>query len=239
MRRFALSGSLVLLVASSLAAQRPQAEAFTWAGDLEPGGRVHIRSVRGSVVVEHVDGDRVSVTADKRWVRSAGSSVRIETRRVGNDLVICALWTSPTPCTPLESPAPVGGTRAGGDVVVDFVIRVPKGAPVRVLTLNGNVSILGATNDVEAQSVNGDVSVRTAAGNVYAGTVNGGVTAVLIAAFDADVDLFSTFGRLRTDFAIEVRERLEPQRIRGRIGRGGRTVRLVTINGSIALLRGV
>jgi hypothetical protein len=238
MRRFALSGSLALMAVSALNAQRPQAESFTWAGNLEDGGRVHVRNVRGSIVVQHVDGDRVSVTADKRWMRSVGGSVRIETRRVGDDLVICALWTPQSSCTPLEPSAGVRSTRAGGDVTVDFVIRVPKGAPVRVLMLNGNVSVLGATNDVEAQSVNGDVSVRTAAGSVYAGTVNGGVTAVLLAAFDADIDLFSTFGRLRSDFAIEVRERLEPQRIRGRIGRGGRTVRLVTINGSIALLRG-
>ena len=238
MRRLAQSGLLLVLASTTLPAQRPQAEPFTWSGELERGARVHVRNVRGSIVVQHVDGERVSVTADKRWVRGTGASVRIETRRVGNDLVICALFTAQSQCTPLETPAPVRGAGGAGDVVVDFVIRVPKGAPVRVVTLHGNVSVIDATNDVEAQSVNGDVSVRTAAGNVYAGTMNGGVTAVLLAAFDSDVELTSTFGRLRSDFEILVRERLEPQRIRGRIGRGGRVVRLTTINGNIALLRG-
>ena len=238
MRRLALPLSLLLFATAHLGAQRQQSESFTWAGELEHGGRVHIRNARGSVVMEHVDGDRVSITADKRWIRSAGSAVRIETRRAGNDLVICALWTAQSPCAPLEASPAASVVRGSGDVVVDFVIRVPRSSPIRVLTLNGNVSVLGATTDVEAQSVNGDVSVRTASGNVYAGTVNGGVTAVLLSAFDADVELASTFGRLRSDFEIQVRERLEPARIRGRIGRGGRAVRLVTVNGSIALLRG-
>ena len=238
MRSIIAAGCLCLL-ASNAESQALQAEAFRWAGDLERGDRVHVRNVRGSIVVHYVDGQRVSVVADKRWRRSGATAARIETRRVGNNLVICALFAGETSCDPLEAEAqPQAPRRSTGDIVVDIVVRVPKGAPTRVVTLNGNVSVLDATGDVDAQSVNGDVAVRTAAGNVYAGTVNGGVTASLIPPVDAEVELTASHGQLRSEFQIAIRGRLEAMRVRGRIGRGGRLIKLTTTNGNLFLLRG-
>ena len=238
MRTSILAGSLLLLAATA-SAQQLQSEAFTWAGDLERGGRVHIRNVRGSIAVHHVAGDRVSIVGDKRWRRSSAAAARIETRRYGSDLVICALFAGDTNCTPLEAAAPPQGTRRNvGDIVVDLVVRVPRGTPIRVVTLNGDVSIETASNDVDAQSVNGNVSVRTAAGSVYAGTVNGGVTAVLVPPVNADVELTTMHGSLSSEFPIQVRGRMESRRIHGRIARGGRLIRLTTINGNLYLLRG-
>ena len=238
MRSIVVAGSLLLL-ASSGSAQPVQGEAFTWAGDLEPGHSVHVRNVRGSIVVHHVEGNRVSVVADKRWRRSNAAAARIEARYVGSNLVICAVFGAESSCAPLEPETqPRAPTRNIGDIVVDIVVRVPRGTAIRVVTLHGNVSVTGATNDVDAQSVNGDVAVRTAAGNVYAGTINGGVTAVLIPPVHVDVELTTAHGHVESDFAIQVRGRLEHTRLRGRIDRGGRLIRLTTINGNLALRRG-
>jgi hypothetical protein len=83
----------------------------------------------------------------------------------------------------------------------------------------------------------GCLSLWTASGNVFAGTVNGGVTALLVPPHDADVELTTSHGQLRTDFQIAIRGRMEQGRLRGRIGRGGRLIRLTTINGNLFLLR--
>jgi hypothetical protein len=69
-------------------------------------------------------------------------------------------------------------------------------------------------------------------------TVNGGVTALLVPPVHADVELTTTRGMVRSEFAISVRGRLEHTRLRGRIERGGRLIRLTTINGNLFLLRG-
>src|SRR5919199_101559 len=85
-----------------------------------------------------------------------------------------------------------------------------------------------------------DVSVRFTVRlpkgvKVDAGTVNGSVTAELPAKFDAELELETVNGNLRTDYPLTVTGRLDPHHIRGTIGSGGRRLRLKTVNGSIEL----
>jgi DUF4097 and DUF4098 domain-containing protein YvlB len=62
-------------------------------------------------------------------------------------------------------------------------------------------------------------------------TVNGGITLQL----PADLEARTTNGTIATDFPITVDGGLSSRRLTGRIGRGGRQLRVRTVNGSIRL----
>ena len=71
--------------------------------------------------------------------------------------------------------AAAGDRRAFNDVSVEFEIGVPKGMKVGVWSVNGRVSVDGATSEVRASTVNGSVDAVSSGGPVQASTVNGNV----------------------------------------------------------------
>ena len=93
---------------------------------------------------------------------------------------------------------------------------VPKGVKVGVNTVNGAVSVDGATSDVDAATVNGDVEVATTGGRVNASNVNGGVRARL-GELDPDgrMDFTTVNGNVSVEFG----------------GDSGADVDLETVNG--------
>ena len=50
------------------------------------------------------------------------------------------------------------------DVVVEFHVLVPKGVNVGMNTINGDVTVDGATADVDANTVNGEIDIATSGG---------------------------------------------------------------------------
>jgi DUF4097 and DUF4098 domain-containing protein YvlB len=66
-------------------------------------------------------------------------------------------------------------------------------------------------------------------------TVNGGITVEIPGDLDAEVEAATVNGGIETDFPITVRGRFTSKRMNGTIGRGGRTLELETVNGSIRL----
>jgi DUF4097 and DUF4098 domain-containing protein YvlB len=143
------------------------------------------------------------------------------------------------------------------DVAVDFEIRVPKGVKVGVWSINGAVSVDGVTNEVRAGTVNGSVEAVSAGGPVQASTVNGSVRATMgrydgdqdlnfstvngsvVAEFtgdiDADIDLTTVNGRFQTDWPVTISGRIDPRHLRATLGKGGRRIRLSTVNGNVEL----
>jgi DUF4097 and DUF4098 domain-containing protein YvlB len=90
------------------------------------------------------------------------------------------------------------------DVNVEFHVLVPKGVKVGVNTINGAVTVEGATAEVDAATVNGDVEVATSGGPVNATTVNGGVRArVGRVDSDADMDFTTVNGTVIAEFTGE------------------------------------
>jgi len=143
------------------------------------------------------------------------------------------------------------------DVAVDFEIRVPKGVKVGVWSVNGGVSVDGVTSEVRAGTVNGGVDAVSAGGPVQASTVNGSVRATMgkwdgdqdlsfstvngsvIAEFagdiDADIDLTTVNGRFQTDWPVTISGRIDPRHLRATLGKGGRRIKLTTVNGNVEL----
>ncbi len=151
--------------------------------------------------------------------------------------------------------------RAGADVhAVTGNGRVMVGETsgrVDVTTGNGDVTIENANGPVTANSGNGRITVNTSAGPVNANTGNGGIDVrmkSLVAAdgmsftsgsgsisvtlpddFNGRIDAMTGSGSLRSDFEISIVGRMNPQHIRGTIGKGGPLLRFVTGSGSIEL----
>jgi hypothetical protein len=252
--------SLLIAVAMPAGAQRQtEQSAFTWAGRIRAGHWIRVRNLSGEINVTASNSDRVEVTATKQWRRSDPESVRFEVQKFGpndEDVVICAIWNDRTSC---DEHGYESHNVRNNDVTVQFRVMVPRGVKIGVSSVNGAVSVEGATAEVEASTVNGEVEAMSSGGPVNASTVNGSVTArmgqfdsdedlnfstvngTVMAEFtgdlDAEIELSTVNGRYRTDYPVTVNGRLDPRHLRARLGRGGRRIRLSTVNGNVELVR--
>lgn len=253
--------SFSVIAAAPLGAQRQtEQNAFTWAGRVPTGHWIRVRNLNGEITVTASNSDRVEVTATKQWRRSDPQSVRFEVRKYGandDDVMICAIWNDRTDCD--ERGANDSHDVRNNDVSVQFRVMVPRGVKVGVYSVNGAVSVEGATSEVEATTVNGEVEATSSGGPVNASTVNGSVTARMgrfdndedlnfstvngsvVAEFtgqlDADIELSTVNGRFQTDYPVTINGRLDPRHLRARLGQGGRRIRLSTVNGNVELRR--
>lgn len=268
MRRLAAFAIVTTMAAMPAFAQvREQSEnAFTWNGRIPAGRWIRVQNLNGGITVGTASGDNVEITATKRWRRGDPEVVRFETSKFGpNDenILICALWGERTTCDE-------GGYRSSrnnrergtrnNDVSVEFRVLLPRGVKVGVATVNGNVTVEGATSDVEAGTVNGEVDITGGVGRVSGSNVNGNVRARLNRVendgqlefktvngsvrvdvpgdFGADIELQTVNGSLNTNFEMTVSGRLDPHRLRAHVGRpGGPQIRIETVNGSVELRR--
>jgi hypothetical protein len=258
-----LVGTLSLLALATLPALLPaqdrqvETNAFTWSGRIPAGRWINVRDLNGAISVERATGDRVEVTATRRWRRSDPKSVRFVVQKSGagdQDVTVCALWGDRSSCD--EHGMDSHGVR-NNDVSVEFTVRVPDGVRVGVSTVNGGLTVDGVTSQVDASTVNGSVDVTTTSGPVSASTVNGSVRARMgkftsdddmdfttvngsvVAEFtgdlNADVELSTVNGRFRTDYPVTVSGKLDPRHLKARIGKGGPKLTMTTVNGNVEL----
>jgi hypothetical protein len=253
-------GSVVIVTSLSLSAGAQQAQSdnsFKWNGQVPAGAWIHVNDMNGNITVGAATGSEVQVTATKRWRRGDPATVRFDTKKVGDNIVICALWGERSTCD--ESGSHHSESRGNrNDVSVEFNVLVPKGVKIGVNTVNGSVTVDGATSEVDAGTVNGEVDVSTTGGPVNAGTTNGSVRArmghvdtddrmafttvngnVIVeftGDFGGDVDLSTVNGSLNTNFEMTLSGRLDPKHLRAHIGKaGGPRMKLETTNGNVEL----
>jgi len=152
----------------------------------------------------------------------------------------------------------------GGDIDVgtgNGKVRVSgTSGTVRAATGNGEVSVDGARGQVRASTGNGRVYVSTSSGPVSVSTGNGDIDVrmealsagddmnfssgsgdirlTLPADFNGEIDAGTGNGSLHSDFEIRLSGRVDPQHVRGTIGRGGRMIKLRSGNGALELRKG-
>lgn len=240
--------------------QSSSAPDFTWSGQVSPQGWLRVKNLNGAIRVGESTTGKVEVTATKSWRRGDPKDVRFEVKKVGpggNDVLICALWYEDSSCDERGYHSN-GHGRNTGDVSVEFDVRLPKGTRVDVGTVNGSINVSGATSEVRAGTVNGGIEATSTGGPVTASTVNGSVTArmgatgtedlsfstvngsvtvELPATLDAELDLSTVNGRLSSDYPMTVEGRIDPRHLRATIGKGGRRLKLSTVNGSVRLVK--
>jgi hypothetical protein len=238
-------------------------DTFTWSGKIPAGAWIRIRNLNGPITVSPGTSDNVEVVATKHWRRGDPGVVRFTTGKFGpNDasVVICALWGDRSSCDERNYDTRSDRSTRNNDVRVDFRVLVPKGVKVGVNTINGAVTIDGATAEIDAGTINGEVDVATSGGPVNASNVNGGVHARIGRAdsnadmefttvngsvsvefpsdFGGDVELETVNGSLNTNFEMTLSGRLDPKHLRAHIGKpGGPRLKLETVNGSVELRR--
>lgn len=238
-------------------------DSFKYTGSIEAGRTVYVRNMNGAVHVEAASGSDVEVRGEKRWRRGDPKTVRITSTKTANgDLVVCAIWEG------RKTRCDEDGYRSSGDdswwdrqknndVSVEFTIRLPKGVKMDASTVNGGLSIEGATAQVKARTVNGSIEAFSTSGPVTAKTVNGGIrvkagslgdgpleyetvngsiTLELPENLNADIAMRTVNGSVTSeDFPITVQGRFDRRRISGKIGKGGPELSVSTVNGSIRL----
>jgi hypothetical protein len=266
--RFALGAIILLPAAAQAQARQNDRDAFTLNERVPSGAWIRVRNLSGEIRVRASSSDKVEITATKTWRRGDPKDVSIETKK-GSDgsILVCAIWNvrnRETTCTEDRYSTHNQGDRYGddrngdhNDVSVDFEVRVPKGVKIGVWTVNGAVTVDGATSEVRAGTVNGSVEASSSGGPVQANTVNGSVRASMgrydgdrdldfstvngsvIAEFtgdiDADIDLSTVNGRFQTDWPVTISGRIDPRRLRAKLGKGGPRIRLSTVNGNVEL----
>ena len=233
---------------------------FHWKGRVSGGQAIEIKGVNGPIRAEPSSGNEVEVSAVKTARRSDPSSVRIVVVPHGGGFTICAVYPDdgrrPNECRP-----GINGhlsSANNNDVNVQFVVKVPAGIPLLARTVNGAIEVARLRSDVIAETTNGKVRVETTGsaraksvnGTVIAAigrldgmmplefeTTNGSVELQLPGGANADIRASTVNGNISTDFPLTVSGKFGPKSIHGRLGSGGREIKLSTVNGRIALKR--
>jgi DUF4097 and DUF4098 domain-containing protein YvlB len=248
-----LSLAALLAVALPLSAQD-----FRWSGTIAAGKTLEIRGINGPIRATAARGKEALVTATKKARRSDPDEVEIKVVEHSGGVTICAVYPSGRRGRTNDCRPDGGGHNDtdNNDVEVAFEVQVPAGVEYEATTVNGDVSAEGLTAEVELSTVNGDVDITTTGlaeastvngsinarlgrgdwrGELEFTTVNGSITVSLPSGLGADVKASTVNGAIESDFPITMSGRMNPRSLRGRIGDGGRSLELTTVNGGIRI----
>jgi hypothetical protein len=235
-----------LLVTLLLAAAPAFAEfdhTFRETYPLPADGTFTLTNVNGSVRVEGWERDAVEIEAVKIARGSPTDLYRVHIEVQASEQAVHVVTRYPQ--------------GEGVEVLVEYQVRVPFHAVLgQVSTVNGEVTVRGMESRGEVRTINGHLKLldssgrfdlRTTNGNVHvelargvrAGslnieTVNGAVFLALPPGSGAELDLSTTNGELLSDLPVTL-QGSGSRDFRGRIGHGGGTIRVRTMNGSIQL----
>jgi hypothetical protein len=222
------------------------AQDFNKTYDLPQGGGIRISSISGSVKVIGTKESKIQIVAYKEGPDR--ELLQIEDRSDANRVSVEARYPQTGNC----------------NASVNFEVRVPASVNYnfeRLVSVSGNVEVTGVTGQIRADSVSGNVTVTDVSGLVSANSVSGNVLVkisrllgagdmsfrsisgnVNVTApgdLDADVEMSTISGSLKTDFPVEVIEkRYGPGRsARGRLGAGSHNLRITAVSGRVSLVK--
>jgi DUF4097 and DUF4098 domain-containing protein YvlB len=216
---------------------------------LEPGARVEVRGISGSVEIKTADTD----TADVLVVRTAANAEDLERSKVFIEETSAGLV--------VRGEKRVRGRflrwlwGGGGQVRQQVVMTVPRrvdlltkgiNGPVEVGEVEGSVEVVGVNGRVEVADSSGRSEIKGVNGNVRFGVsqlgphgmeikgVNGNVEVRLKQLANADIEVKGHNGRLFLDVPnVTMEEREKHHSARARLGTGGSPVEIKGINGNV------
>lgn len=257
-RRFAPVLVLPLLVATTacdlMMADSRVEETSEWhkTYQLDPSGKVQISDINGKIQVEPSDGNTVDVRAVKKARGASSDAAKAALNRIsivedtGGDHV--------TLTTKVDTSS--GGLFSGGNLQVEYHVKVPAGADVRFVTTNGGIDVTGLKGHVYTETTNGGIAAHDIAGPIEASTTNGGVVVDLTQVAEPGVKLSCTNGgiklRLPHDAKATISARVanggidtndlplkmpegSRRRLDGALNGGGPHVDIETTNGGISI----
>jgi hypothetical protein len=247
--------TLLTLAALPLAAQETR---FT--KTMAQGSHLAVENINGPIVVTQGSGRTAEIVVTKIVHRGDGSLVKAIMEERGGVVRVCTVYLNRgedrTTCDGEHSTSHQDGNN---QVEMKYEVRLPAGIVFDATSVNGAITATGLDADVALQTVNGAIvfegatarHLTTVNGGVHAtltrpawqGTldisaVNGGVELTLPASFDAEVSGESVSGGIHSDFPITMQGKWGPKSFHGTIGKGGRTLKIETVNGGITLKKG-
>lgn len=149
---------------------------YTWRGALRAGAQLTVKNFNGPIELRGGDAAQVEFRAEKRTERGGGAieDVAFDIQEDGGgDVTICAVFRGNNPCDRWRDHDDDNWNRR--NVTVAMRITVPRGARVRTVTGNGDLSVENVRGDVSATTGNGRVHVGASEGTVRVSTGNGDV----------------------------------------------------------------
>jgi len=218
---------------------------FNQSYPLQPGGSFELQNVNGPVEVEGWDRDVVEIHAVKiaKEKESDLGRVSIEVEARPNAVSVVTRYPQ----------------NEGVEVAVEYTVHVPHSARVEhVGTVNGTLKIAGVDLVEDLRTVNGNIEVYEGGGSVHARTTNGNVHLELLHITDskgmtaettngslvlavptdtqANLEARSLNGNFYSELPISLESSLKPREMRGKLGKGGASIRLNTVNGGIRVI---
>src|SRR5690242_8107610 len=183
MRQYLLLLALLATVGCGRRAHESR-DAFRWEQEIPPGSTLHLRTRAGRIDVVPADGKSARVAGSTRWV-GRKDPIRFAWSQSGSDVYVCAMWTARGDCDEHSD-----GLRGSDDSWLDMFslfkrrstnaaaslrVSLPPGVTVDARTVNGSISMNGATNGMTARTLNGSIDIAKSAGPVEAKGTNGSV----------------------------------------------------------------
>jgi hypothetical protein len=246
MRPSAFRLSAAIVFAGVLGLPAVQGQDFQRNYTVAPGGYIRVGNISGRVVLTGYDGDVVSVSAFKEG--RDRDMIDVEDRSAGDRVDVRARFPENCNCSAslrFEVKVPRAHRYTFdrlGSVSGDVEVSGVQGK-LRAESVSGNVRVRDVTGVVSASTVSGDVEVEInkleGAGDMKFSSVSGDVHVRVPVNLDADIEMSSLSGSLKTDFPIEIQERrYGPGRsARARLGAGTRVLKLSTVSGRVSLSR--
>jgi DUF4097 and DUF4098 domain-containing protein YvlB len=220
--------------------------------ELSPGGRVEISNVNGKIQVSPGEGNAVEVYAKRIGKASSKDAAKAALDRVQ------VVDSSAGSVIKIETKVDRSGVTFGhSQAQVEYVVRVPSHAELKVTTVNGGVELTGLDGRVVAEATNGAISASDIGGAIEASTTNGGVEVDLAKVSEGGVKLECTNGGIKLrvprdakatinarisnggisadGLNLETRGESNRRRLDGDLNGGGPRIELQGTNGGIAI----
>jgi DUF4097 and DUF4098 domain-containing protein YvlB len=220
---------------------------------LDANGRVEIANVNGRIRIEPSEGNAVDVSA----LRKARGASPEQARAALERATIVETVTGGTIKVETKVARLEGIVLNGGNAQVEYTVKVPAGAEVKLTTVNGGIEITGLKGRVTAETTNGGVEARGVAGQLAASTTNGGLDIDLASVSEGGVKLECTNGGIKVrlprdakatisasitnggisagNLPIDITGENTRRRLQGRMNGGGPRVDIEGTNGGITL----
>jgi DUF4097 and DUF4098 domain-containing protein YvlB len=248
MLRHSFRATALLILALAMVGAVPThaiTKEFNQSYPLQPGGSFELQNVNGTVEVQGWDRNEIEIHAIK-----TAKQKETDLQRVTIDIDARPDAVSVTTHYPQNE---------GVEVAVEYTIHVPHGARLEHLgTVNGALRIAGVELVEDVHTVNGNIEVFDAGGSVHAHTTNGNVhlelahirdknaftaettngSLVLAVPSDTQADLEARClnGNFYSELPVAMESSERPREIHGKLGHGGASIHLRTINGGIRIV---
>jgi DUF4097 and DUF4098 domain-containing protein YvlB len=207
----------------------------------ETNGRIEIQATEGNAV--EVIGTRIVKAATDEAAKDALKRLEI-TENVTPDRIS------------LDTTGHGVNLQMGLSVTVNFVVRLPRTASVKLVATNGDIDITDVGGTLDIHTTNGQVKTSRLAGSATVESTNGAIALDFVKLGDAGITCETTNGKIEVSIPKDSKARISARvtngaittsnleittteqthkRVEGTIGGGGAPIRLETTNGLVEI----